>query len=237
MTELTKKRSLSFSLPKRTATGNNHNGDQMAVESPRNGTADTNGSGANGKYNYGLLQLRDNCEIIRIDIFGSSDLKTCSPEDRVLISNFVNVSARYLAPQYEKCGYIITTNQQERNGYTVLEYLILVQLSPETVFEVQALSMLQHINPLRCGTGSSIKQYYDPQFNKQCVLMTVSASANLVNITDNVLIHQHYSNIHTMLATSDTDDTSSTQNYDEASTNRKRSTKNEVKHEKICDTS
>lgn len=235
MTDTTKKRSLSFTLPKRTTTNNNHNGDQMAVESPRGGGG-TNGSGS-GKYNYGLLQLRDNCEIIRIDIFGTGDLSGCSNEDRVLISNFVNVSARYLAPQYEKCQYIITTNQQERNGYTVLEYLIVAQLSPETVFEIQALSVLQHINPLRCGTGNTIKQYYDRKFDKQCVLMAVSASANLIAITDNVLIHQHYNNIHTMLATSDGDDTSSAQNYDEASMNRKRVKKNEVKHEKICDNS
>lgn len=225
----TKKRSLSFTLPNRVgSTSSNHNNtDEMTVETPRG----TNGA----KYNYGLLSLRDNCEIIRIDINGASDLRGCSQEDRVLISNFVNTSARYLAPAHEKCQYIITTNQQTRLGHSILEYLIVVQLSPETVFEIQSLSMLQHINPLRCGTKDSIKHYYDREFNKQCVVMAVSASANLVTITDNVLIHQHYSGISTMLATSDGDDTSSHQDFREASINRKRGKKNEVKHEKLCD--
>lgn len=233
MTE-TKKRSLSFTLPKRVAT--NGAGDQMAVETPRGGSSSNSSSTtANGeKYNYGLIALRENCEIVRIDINGASDLRGCSQEDRVLISNFVNTSARYLVPDYEKCRYIITTNQQTRQGHTLLEYLIIIQLPPDTVFEIQSLALLQHINPLRCGTRDSIKQYYDRGFDKQCVLMAVSASANLLGFTDNVLIHQHYS-ISSMLATSDDDDSSSRQNYDETSINRKRAKKNEVKHEKICD--
>ncbi len=213
------------------SSNNNNNTNEMAVETPRGNTAAT-------RYNYGLISLRENCEIIRIDINGASDMMGCSYEDRVLVSNFVNVSARCLAPSHEKCQYIITTNQQTRHGHSLLEYLIVVQLSPETVFEVQSLAMLQHINPLRCATKDSIKQYYDREFDKQCVLMAVSASANLVIIDDNVLIHQHYGRISTMLATGDGDHTSSRQDFDENSINRKRSKKtNEVKHEKLCDNS
>lgn len=180
-------------------------------------------------YSYGLFNLPSNCRVLKIDIDGEKNMNNVRMDDRLMVSNFIETAAEYIpdAQQLSKeCGVVIKCTKEVVHDITLVEYTILLQFHIDTVVEIQNLSILQHINPLRCSGKDSIKIFCDSENNKQCVLLTVASTLNPVRLTESVLIHQHFT---TTLFTTDNDDSSSKNALDEVSINRKRACKRDVR--------
>jgi hypothetical protein len=183
-------------------------------------------------YNYGLTKLNHNCVIIKIDVDGEQNLDTQMYEDRVMISEYIDVASRLVPQKHDTCGIIITTNRQQKFGFTLAEYVIVLQMNRGTVFELHHFATLQHLNPVRCSMRDSIKNFYDEQSDKALLVIVLPSHRNHLVLRDSTLILRNYT---TALVTSDDDDMSSKNTYDELSVNRKRQKKNEMNYKKLCD--
>lgn len=184
-------------------------------------------------YNYGLTKLNHNCVIIKIDVDGEQNLDTQMYEDRVMLSEYIDVASRLVPQKHDTCGIIITTNRQQKFGHTLAEYVIVLQMNRGTVFELHHFATLQHLNPIRCSMRDSIKNFYDEQSDKALLVIVLPSHRNTLVLRDSTLILRNYTSA---LVTSDDDDMSSKNTYDELSVNRKRQKKNEVNYKKLCDT-
>ena len=183
-------------------------------------------------YNYGLLKLRDNCVIVKIDVDGANNIEALMYDDRVMITEFIDTAARIVPLRHDTCGILILTNKQQKFEHVLGEYLIVFQMSPDTVFELHHHAILQHLNPIRCAQRDSIRTFYDRKIDKQCMVIVLPSHRNKIVPGDSTLIFRNYT---TMMVTTDDDDMSSKNTYSEQSINRKRQKKNEVQYTKICD--
>lgn len=185
-------------------------------------------------YSHGLFKVPSNCRIMKIDVEGQKDLSNVRVEDRMTISNVIKTASNFITQSNsisKECGVIITCAKQVVDNITLLDYVVLLQFHIDTVFEAQHFAMIQHVNPIRCGSGDSIKTFPDIQKNKHCMMITVSSVNNPVQLKETVLIYQHFS---TLLYTSDDDETSSKNPLKEESINRKRAKKGDILYSKVC---
>jgi hypothetical protein len=149
------------------------------------------------------------------------------------LGSFIDTAADYIPNQHDTCNITIITNtQSKKDKRSITEYILIMQMNHDTIISVEHFTMLQNVNPLRCGGKGSIQTYYDKKSDKKCLLMIISSYKNPVKPIDMTLIHRHFS---TMLFTTDGDDTSSKNDWSEVSINRKRTRKSDIKYEKICD--
>ncbi len=189
-------------------------------------------------YAYGLYNLPTNCRVLKVEVDGQKDLNNVRMDDRIMISNLIETAANcipHLQQVSRDCGIVIKNTKETMDDITLVEYKVLLQFHPDTVVEGQHIGLLQHVNPMRCGGKDTIKVFYDSTTNKQCLCLTVSSNINPIRLTDCVLIHQHFT---TMLYTTDQDDSSSKNQLDEISVNRKRARKNgngNIEYNKKCD--
>lgn len=185
-----------------------------------------------GSYNYGLSRVPPNCVIVKVNVDGKKDLSGVIPDDCMMISHFIKAAASSIPQKHDKCKVIIVSNKQVKDGITLVEYAVLMQFNADTVFEIQNLAILQHVNPLRCCGRDSIKTYFDKSCDKNCLLMTIASTRNPIKLTESVFIYQHYTSL---LMTTDDDESSSKNNFNELSVNRKRAKKSDIRHEKVSD--
>lgn len=189
-----------------------------------------------GRYMYGLNKLPSNCCVIAIDLDGQKDFSGIRFDDRVLVSNCIQMACELFPssnPVSKKCDVVITSIQETVNDLVRLDaYVVLFQFHIDTIFEVQHLAAIQHINPLRCGTEKSIKTFVDTVKNKHCLMLTIASTLSPLVPTSALLFVQNFSS---PLMTSDQDETSSKNDLREQSVNRKRARKNEISYSKICD--
>ena len=214
-------------MKKRSLSVSNGNNNAMQIEAG-------GGGGETDDYNFGLFRLPENCTVVKVEVGNQKDLSGVESDDRIMLSSFIQTAAQVIPQKHTKCNVILKSNTQSMNGVSLIEYVVLMQFAPETVFDIGAYSLLQHVNPVRCGGKDSITNYFDKKFDKQCLCMTISSCRNPICFQDSVLIHQHYT---TTLYTTDKDESSSTNNCDEVSINRKRARKSDIKYDKISDTS
>ena len=191
---------------------------------------------SNGLCNLGLQRLPENCTIIKVDVDGKKDLHSVLPEDCELMAQYIHTAACSIPlPHQPQCNVIILTRNQVKYGYTLTIYLVLLQFDKETVFEDQHVSLLQSINPARCGGGGSIKMYYDHQTEKQTMALNISSYKNPVNIKDMIVTQTHFTI--TLCNTTDQDESSSRGDSCEISVNRKRARKgdNTLNYNKVSE--
>jgi hypothetical protein len=183
-------------------------------------------------YNYGFINLPDNCIVKSMNIDGQKDLHACHNDDIINLSN-ASVVMKMIYGLDDDAPYnmMVYTDTSERDGYTLAEYHMVFQFPTGTRLKYESFALVLEINKTRINPRS-IVGYFDEKIKMTCITFTLASVKNPILIVENILVSQCIS---LTLMNTDTDGLSSKDNSAQVSITRKRSRKSDVKYEKLCE--
>lgn len=187
---------------------------------------DNNHVDTSNNYNYGLVNLPENCKITKIRVNGDKTLQNVNQHDINLVSSHITVIQNMLIPRTDQSEIVIIDNKPNKTS-SLTEYIVTILFSNDIHIPVEIISILERINPLRCSGGKSIIIGYDKKREKLCITLTIASTLNPIVMIQNVILSQHYTITH-QCSTNDSDEMSSQNQHQEVSVNRKRIRKNDV---------